>query len=255
MGRVQGKVVLVTGAATGIGRSASILLAREGAKVAVTDVKHDDAKETVRLIRESGGHAEYWALDVTSEEEVRSVFAHVKETFGPIDVLVNNAGVVSSGTPTHDTTLEEFERVQRINMTGVFLCTKHAIPDMLASGRGSIVNVSSIAGLVGNPGLSPYNASKGAVRLFTKSTALEYASHQIRVNSIHPGAIWTPMVEEVVNRSEDPEAAKAGFASQHPIGHIGEPDDIGWAVVYLASEESKFITGAELAIDGGWTAQ
>lgn len=255
MGRVQGKVVLVTGAATGIGRSASILLAREGAKVAVTDVKHEDAHETVRLIREAGGHAEYWALDVTCEDEVKSVFAHVKETFGPIDVLVNNAGVVSSGTPTHDTTTDEFERVQRINMTGVFLCTKHAVPDMLASGRGSIINVSSIAGLVGNPGLSPYNASKGAVRLFTKSTALEYASSQIRVNSIHPGAIWTPMVEEVVNRSEDPEAAKAGFAKQHPIGHIGEPDDIGWAVVFLASEESKFITGAELAIDGGWTAQ
>jgi NAD(P)-dependent dehydrogenase (short-subunit alcohol dehydrogenase family) len=255
MGRVDGKVVLVTGAATGIGRATCILLAREGATVAVTDVKHEEAHETVRLVREAGGRAEYWALDVTSEDEVEAVFAHVKETFGPIDVLVNNAGVVSSGTPTHDTTLEEFERVQRINMTGVFLCTKHAIPDMLESGRGSIINVSSIAGLVGNAGLSPYNASKGAVRLFTKSTAVEYAPRQIRVNSIHPGAIWTPMVEEVVNRSEDPVAARAGFDALHPLGHIGEPDDIGWAIVYLASEESKFITGAEFVIDGGWTAQ
>ena len=255
MGRLSGKVALVTGAATGIGRSTSILLAREGAKVAVTDVKHDDAKETVRLIREAGGDAEYWALDVTSEDEVESVLTHVRETWGPVNVLVNNAGIVSSGTPTHETTQDEFERVQRINMTGVFLCTKHALPHMLEVGRGSIINVSSIAGIVGNAGMSAYNASKGAVRLFTKSTAVEYAAKQIRVNSIHPGAIWTPMVEEVVNRSEDPEAAKAGFASLHPIGHIGEPDDIGWAVVYLASEESKFVTGAEFVIDGGWTAQ
>lgn len=255
MGRVSGKVALVTGAANGIGRATSILLAREGAKVAVTDVKHEDAHETVRMIREAGGEAEYWALDVTSEDEVKAVLAHVKETYGPISVLVNNAGVVSSGTPTDETTLEEFERVQRINMTGVFLCTKHAIPQLLEAGRGSIINVSSIAGLVGNVGLSPYNASKGAVRLFTKSTALEYAPKQIRVNSIHPGAIWTPMVEEVVNRSPDPAAARAGFDSLHPIGHIGEPEDIGWAVVYLASEESKFITGAEFVIDGGWTAQ
>lgn len=255
MGRVQGKVALVTGAATGIGRSASILLAREGAKVAVTDIKHDEAKETVRLIREAGGEAEYWALDVSSEDEVEAVFAHVKETFGPVTVLVNNAGMAGPNKPSHEITLDEWNALMAVNLGGVFLCTKHAVPHMLEAGVGSIINMSSIYGLVGNADVPPYHASKGAVRLLSKADANMYATKNIRVNSVHPGFIWTPMVEGFMNSQPDPEAAKAATAGLHPVGHMGEPDDIGWGVVYLASDESKFVTGTELVIDGGYTSR
>lgn len=255
MDRVAGKVALVTGAATGIGRSASILLAREGAKVAVTDLKHDEAKETVRMIREAGGEAEYWALDVTSEDEVEAVFAHVKETYGNITVLVNNAGIGGASAPTHELTEKDWNALMRVNVNGVFLCTKHAIPQMLDAGHGSIINMSSIYGLVGQADAPAYHASKGAVRLMAKTDANLYASKNIRVNSIHPGFIWTPMVEGFVNSSPDPDGTKSGLASLHPLGHIGEPDDIGWGVVYLASDESKFVTGSELVIDGGYTSR
>ena len=256
MGRVEGKVAIVTGGAVGIGRSAAILLAREGARVAVTDVQDDEGKEVAQAIEKWGGTARYWHLDVGDEAQVTSVFRDVVEHFGRITVLVNNAGIAGANKPTHEISEEEWDRVQRTNVKGVFFCTKHAIPSMKAAGRGSIINLSSIYGLVGAPDVPPYHASKGAVRLMTKTDALLYAGDGIRVNSIHPGYIWTPMVENHLKGSGvDPEEGRQDLAKLHPLGRVGEPDDIGYGVLYLASDESRFATGSELVIDGGYTAR
>lgn len=255
MNRVQEKVAVVTGAALGIGKATAILLAKEGAKVAVTDVKHDEAKATVEEINQAGGTAAYWALDVSNEEEIKAVFADVKERFGPITVLVNNAGISGVDKPTDQIDEEDWNKLMKINVNGVFLCTKHAIPQMREAGKGSIINLSSIYGLIGNGDVPPYHASKGAVRLMSKNDAVTYAKENIRVNSVHPGFIWTPMVDNFTKSQEDPEAVKAALANAHPVGHMGEADDIAWGVVYLASDESKFVTGTELVIDGGYTAR
>jgi NAD(P)-dependent dehydrogenase (short-subunit alcohol dehydrogenase family) len=192
---------------------------------------------------------------VSNETEVNAVFADVSKRFGPVTALVNNAGISGANKPTHELTLEEWEQVQRVNVHGVFLCIKYAIPQMKSAGGGSIINMSSIYGLVGAPDVPPYHASKGAVTLMTKTDALIYAGDKIRVNSIHPGYIWTPMVENHLKTMPDPDAAKHELAQAHPLGHMGEPDDIAWGCVYLASDESKFITGSELVIDGGYTAR
>lgn len=256
MGRVEGKVAVVTGGAVGIGRSASLLLAREGAKVAVTDVQDDEGRLVVREIEKAGGTAAYWHVDVGNEAEVSSVFTEVRKRLGEITVLVNNAGIAGANKPTHELTEEEWDRVQRTNVKGVFFCTKHAIPSMRAVGGGSIVNLSSIYGLVGAPDVPPYHASKGAVRLMTKTDALLYPADGIRVNSIHPGYIWTPMVENHLKSSgTDIAIGREELAKLHPVGRVGEPDDIGYGVVYLASDESRFVTGSELVIDGGYTAR
>jgi NAD(P)-dependent dehydrogenase (short-subunit alcohol dehydrogenase family) len=170
-------------------------------------------------------------------------------------VLVNNAGISGTNKPTHELTEAEWDRVQSVNVKGVFFCTKHAIPHLKAAGGGSIINLSSIYGLVGAPDVPPYHASKGAVRLMSKTDALIYAADKIRVNSIHPGFIWTPMVEHFMEDTPDAAEARKATASLHPLGHIGEPDDIAWGAVYLASDEAKFVTGAELVIDGGYTAR
>jgi NAD(P)-dependent dehydrogenase (short-subunit alcohol dehydrogenase family) len=187
---------------------------------------------------------------------VQKVFSEIHGRFGRIDVLVNNAGIAGTSKPTHEISEEEWDQVQSVNVKGVFLCTKHAIPYLQKAGGGSIVNLSSIYGLVGGADVPPYHASKGAVRLMTKTDALLYAKDKIRVNSIHPGYIWTPMVEGVGKQSGQ---STAEFRKQidalHPLGHIGEPDDIAYGILYLASDESKFVTGSELVIDGGYTAQ
>jgi NAD(P)-dependent dehydrogenase (short-subunit alcohol dehydrogenase family) len=256
MERVKGKVAIVTGGALGIGRSACILLAREGAAVAVTDVLDEKGRELAGEIRAAGGAAAYWHMDVANESEVRAVFAEVRRTLAKIDILVNNAGISGVNKPTDEVSEEEWDRLMAVNVKGVFFCTKHAIPHMKANGSGSIVNLSSIYGIVGAADFPPYHASKGAVRLMTKNDALLYAPHKIRVNSIHPGYIWTPLVERL--GTEMPgglEAFRKTLDAKHPIGTVGEPDDIGWAIVYLASDEAKFLTGSELVIDGGYTAQ
>ena len=255
MDRVKGKVAIVTGGSLGIGRSASSLLAREGALVAVADVLDSEGRETVRHIQSAGGKAEFWHLDVRKESEVKAVFQAVNEHFGRIDVLVNNAGISGANRPTHEITEEEWDNLMAVNVKGVFFCTKHAIPYLKKSGDGSIINLSSIYGIVGAGDVPPYHASKGAVRLMTKNDALIYAADNIRVNSIHPGFIWTPMVEEFAGEQGDIAEARKRLDVLHPIGHVGEPDDIGWGIVYLASEEAKFITGSELVIDGGYTAR
>lgn len=256
MNRVDGKVAIVTGGALGIGRAACILLAREGAKVAVTDIDDADGQHVAEEIQALGGTARYWHLDTSNEAEVESAFSNIAEAFGSIDVLVNNAGIAGINKPTHEVTEAEWQEVMDVNVKGVFLCTKHAIPFMQKAGGGSIINMSSIYGLIGAADLPPYHASKGAVRLMTKNDALLYAKDRIRVNSIHPGFIWTPLVAQLAkDSSDDVEAFRASLDARHPLGHVGEPDDIGYGVVYLASEESKFLTGSELVIDGGYTAQ
>jgi NAD(P)-dependent dehydrogenase (short-subunit alcohol dehydrogenase family) len=254
--RVQDKVAVVTGAALGIGRAAAVLLGREGAHVAVTDINESAGKEVVELIRQAGGSAEYWSLDTSDEANVQSVFAEVVKRFGPINILVNNAGIAGINKPTHEVTREEWNAVINVNVNGVFYCTKHVIPVMRQAGGGSIINLSSIYGMIGAADLPPYHASKGAVTLMTKNDALFYASDSIRVNSVHPGFIWTPLVEDLGKQSpQGVDAFRRELDSRHPIGHVGEPDDIAYGILYLASDESRFVTGSELVIDGGYTAR
>lgn len=255
MGRVEGKVAIVTGAASGIGRATSLLLTREGARVAITDIADKEGQQLADEIRRSGKIARFWHLDVTREEEVRSVFADVQQTFGSIDVLVNNAGIGGVNKPTHQITEAEWDQVMSVNVKGVFLCTKHAIPYMMEAGGGSIINLSSIYGITGAQTAPPYHASKGAVRLMAKTDAMFYAKDKIRVNSVHPGYLWTPMIENPLKAQGIVEQGRALLDSLHPLGHIGEPDDIAYGILYLASDEAKFVTGSELIIDGGYTAQ
>jgi NAD(P)-dependent dehydrogenase (short-subunit alcohol dehydrogenase family) len=256
MKRLEDKVVIVTGGALGIGAAACNMCASEGAVVAVTDLRDQDGEELAKRISAGGGRAGYWHLDVSRESEVEVVFSQIQQQFGRIDVLVNNAGIAGVDKPTDEVSEEEWDKVMAINVKGVFLCTKQVIRYLREAGGGSIINLSSIYGLVGAPDLPPYHASKGAVRLMTKTDALLYAKEKIRVNSIHPGYIWTPLVEDLAKESpEGLEAFRSHLDDLHPVGHVGEPDDIAYGVLYLASDESKFVTGSELVIDGGYTAR
>jgi NAD(P)-dependent dehydrogenase (short-subunit alcohol dehydrogenase family) len=257
MRRVQDKVVIVTGGAAGLGEAASKLLAKEGAKVALTDIQDEAGKQVVKEIESEGGTAKFWHLDTSKEEEVSEVFSSVIDEYGSIDVLVNNAGIEGVNKPPHEITLEEWQEVMDVNVNGVFLCTKYAIPAMKKAGKGSIINLSSIYGLVGAADAPPYHASKGAVRLMSKNDATFYAENDIRVNSVHPGFIWTSMVERFAEKQEGitVEEFREELAKAHPIGKVGEPDDIAYGILYLASDESKFVTGSELIIDGGYTAR
>ena len=256
MNRVINKTAIVTGGALGIGRTTCELLAKEGARVAVTDISDNQGHALVKEILNQGGAAHYWHLDVSNEDEVERVFSEISQTLGPVDVLVNNAGIAGANRPTHELTEIEWDQVMNINVKGVFFCTKHIIPGMLKSGAGSIINLSSIYGLISAPDIPPYHASKGAVRLMTKTDALFYAKKHIRVNSVHPGYIWTPLVEDLGKKSEvGVSKFREQLDSLHPLGHVGEPDDIAYGILYLASDESKFVTGSELVIDGGYTAQ
>ena len=254
MGRLSGKVALVTGGAVGIGAACVARMIEAGAQVAIVDL-HDDIGR--KLAAQLGDNARYFHADVSVEAEVAAAIAGTVAAFGRLDVLVNNAGIAGPNKPTHELTEAEWDRVQAVNVKGVFFCTKHAIAPLRAAGGGSIINLSSIYGLVGAPDLPPYHASKGAVRLMSKTDAMYYAADRIRVNSIHPGYIRTPMVENHLRATgaTDLEAACAEVGRLHPLGHMGEPDDIAWGVVYLASDESKFMTGSELVIDGGYTCR
>lgn len=256
MGRLDNKTAIVTGGARGIGRAICQLFAEEGARVAVTDILDDEAQTLVRTINAAGGIAGYWHLDTSRAEDVARVMADVVHQWGGLNILINNAGIAGPNLPTHQIDPEEWDQVIQINVKGVFLCTKHALPYMRDNGGGSIINLSSIYGLVGAPDLPPYHASKGAVRLMTKTDALLYAGDNIRINSIHPGYIWTPLVADLAKSAgEDEDAFRRQLDEKHPIGHVGEPEDIAYGALYLASDEAKFVTGSELVIDGGYTAQ
>ena len=255
MKRLIDKVAVITGAAVGLGRATAIRMAEEGASVALLDVLDGEGLALIEELRARDLPVAWWHCDVSSEREVQAVMQEVVEHFGRIDILVNNAGVAGINKPTHEITEAEWDLVQAINVKGVFFCTKHAIPHLKRAGGGSIINLSSIYGLVGGADVPPYHASKGAVRLMSKTDALIYAPDRIRVNSIHPGFIWTPMVEAHLSAQGDLEEGKKATAALHPLGHMGEADDIAWGAVYLASDEAKFVTGSELVIDGGYTAR
>ena len=257
MERVKGKTCIVTGAALGIGRACALRLADEGASLALFDVLDKDGIALADELHDRGVSARYWHVDVSNEKAVTAAIDRVVDHFGRLDVLVNNAGIAGINKPTHEVTEAEWDRVQAVNVKGVFFCVKHAIAHLRRASGGSIINLSSIYGLVGAADVPPYHASKGAVRLMTKTDALIYAGDRIRVNSVHPGFIWTPMVEHHLRDSgaTDIGAARHDVDLLHPLGHMGEADDIAWGVVYLASNESKFVTGAELVIDGGYTAR
>ena len=255
MKRIEGKAAIVTGGALGIGRATCELLAREGATVAIVDLLDAEGRELADRIGRAGGRAAYWRADVATESDIERVFREIGEAFGRIDVLVNNAGISGANKPTHELTEAEWDRVQAVNVKGVFFCTKHAIPWMLRAGGGSIVNLSSIYGLVGAPDAPPYHASKGAVRLMSKTDALLYAKQGIRVNSVHPGFIWTPMVEKFLRSQGEVAKLRRALDALHPLGRVGEPEEVAYGILYLASDESKFVTGSELVIDGGYTAR
>ncbi len=249
--RLENKVALISGGARGMGAAHAKLFAKEGAKVVIGDILEEEGHRTEAEINEVGGECIFIRLDVTSEADWQQAVAAAVTRFGKLDILVNNAGVVSRGT-LEDTTVQEWDRVMNVNAKGVFLGTKAAIPEMRRAGGGSIVNTSSISGIVGQDSIQPvYNASKGAVRIFTKSAAIQYAKDGIRVNSVHPGAVDTPMAGA---RLADPELQRQA-AARNPLGRTAQPEEIAYGVLYLASDEASFVTGSELVIDGGYTAQ
>ena len=243
--RLEGKVALISGAASGIGAATARLFAREGSGVVIADIQEDKGQAVAREIVDSGGRALFIKLDVTVEEEWRRAVKRTVDEFGKLDILVNDAGI-SQIDKVEELSKEGWDAVMGVNAKGTFLGTKHAIPAMRKAGGGSIVNISSGAGLVGNPDGAGYGASKGAVRIFTKATAVQYAADGIRANSIHPGPIDTPMLHSSPGDAQDRDL---------PMKRRGTADEIAYGVLYLASNEASYVTGAELAIDGGRTAQ
>ena len=251
MGRMDGKVALISGGARGQGAAEARLFAQEGAKVVIGDLLDVDGMRVAAEIAELGGEAVYVHLDVTREEDWRSAVQVAVSAFGKLDVLVNNAGIWRRGR-VEDTSVEDWDAVQNVNSKGVFLGTKAAIPEMRKAGGGSVINISSTAGLVGGPRSTAYTASKGAVRLFTKATAIQYAGEGIRSNSIHPGPIDTEMIQQVWQGEDN---SREESIARTPLGRVGTVDDIAYGALFLASDESSFMTGSELVIDGGSTAQ
>ena len=249
--RLENKVALISGGARGMGAAEARMFAREGAKVVIGDVLDAEGTRVAAEIAESGGDALFVHLDVTHEEDWRSAIGAATSSFSKLDILVNNEGIWRRGR-VEDTTVEDWDMILDVNAKGVFLGTKLAIPEMRKAGGGSIINISSTAGLVGGPRSSAYTASKGAARLFTKATAVQYAQEGIRANSIHPGPIDTPMIQQVWHGEEQ---SREAALARTPLGRIGTPDDIAYGVLFLASDESSFMTGSELVIDGGSTAQ
>ncbi len=252
MGRVENKIALVTGAGSGLGRAISMMLAKEGARVTVTDINEESARETAELI---GGQALALHQDVTDETRWQSVLAETTEHFGGLNILVNNAGI-GDGSDVESTDFETWKRVHAIDLDSVFLGCKYAIRHMEETdGLGSIVNISSIAGIIAGHNMASYNSAKAGVRHLSKSVALHCARKKngIRCNSVHPTFVKTPILERMFAR-HGAKDGEAKLARQVPIGHIGEPDDIAYGVLYLASDESRFMTGAELVLDGGISA-
>ena len=252
-GRVAGKVALVTGGASGLGAETARRLAREGASVVLTDLNADAGAAVADEIAGAGGRSLFLEQNVADEGRWAEVVSEAVSAFGGLDVLVNNAGVAGGG-PLLETTFEAWRQLMAINLDGVFLGMKAAAPVMVQAGRGSIINLSSILGKVGSPGAPAYSASKGGVLLLTKATALELAPFGVRVNSVHPGFIETPMVSGALRDVENANEMRDMIISRHALGRLGVPREIADGIVFLASDESSFMTGSELVIDGGYTA-
>ena len=245
--RLEGKVALITGAARGMGAAEAILFAKEGAKVLLGDIQEEDGKQVEAAIRQAGGEALFLTMDVSRMSDWQRAVDAAVSNFGKLNVLVNNAGTIERDT-LEDTSEETWDRIMSVNAKGVFLGTKAVIPEMRKAGGGSIINISSISGMV-SVGYPAYNASKGAVRVFTKSAAVEYARENIRVNSIHPGAIWTSMSLYNSNRTREERALTI------PMGRVGDPEEVAYGALFLASDESSYMTGSEMVIDGGVIAE
>jgi NAD(P)-dependent dehydrogenase (short-subunit alcohol dehydrogenase family) len=251
-GLVQGKVVLVTGGGSGIGRATALKLAQEGATVMIADYVQEGGERTVKMIKDAGGTASFILADVSIARQVEAMVAKTVETYGRLDRAFNNAGIEGRFATTADTSEEDFDRTIAINLKGVWLCMKHEIPQMLKQGGGSIVNTASICGLVGLERLPAYNASKHGVVGLTRTAALEYAAKNIRVNCVCPGGVRTPMLERIID--------SGGMSEQEaiacePIGRMGKPEEIAQGVVWLLSDAASFVTGHPMAIDGGWVAR
>ncbi len=248
--RLENKVALISGGARGMGAVEAKLFAKEGAKVIIGDMLEDEGKKVEAEINEAGGDCVFVLLDVSDEDAWKRAVDEAVSRYGKLDILVNNAGIYRAHI-VEETTAEEWDQVMDINAKGVFLGTKHAIPAMRQAGGGSIVNISSVAGLVGSKQTTAYTASKGAVRLLTKSTTIQYAADGIRANSVHPGTIVTPMTEGFLAES----AMHEDRVNRTPLKRLGKPEDVAYGALYLASDEASFVTGSELVIDGGRTAE
>lgn len=252
--RLPNKVAVISGGASGIGAATARLFAAEGACVIVADVQEPLDPQLASLIDASSDRIRFIKCDVSIEDDVAAAIEAAVTAFGKLDTVVACAGVAGLGA-AGDITAEHWDRTFAINARGVFLFTKYAIPHMITAGGGSIINISSAFGIVAGPHFAAYAASKGAVRYFSKSTALDYIGQGIRSNSIHPGYIDTPIVQNIINNAADTDTAQAMFNALQPGGRGGVPEDIAWGCVYLASDESRFVTGAELVIDGGLLAR
>ncbi len=251
---LENKVAIITGAASGIGKATATAFGREGAKVLCADLNGEGAEATANLIGDTGGEAASFQLDVAQESEVKAMIADAMTRWGRLDVIYNNAGI-GTGAPVTQMPVEEWDRMHAINLRGVFLGTKHAIPEMLKNGGGAIVNTASDAGLLGTPMLSAYCATKGGVVMFTKAVAMEWARLGIRVNCVCPGVIRTPILDPMIAMGKaaglTEEQLWARMGKTHPMGRVGRPEEVAEAVLWLASDKSSFITGVALPVDGG----
>jgi len=251
-GRLDGKITVVTGGSSGIGRATALIFAREGAKVVVADMSVAGGEETVRLIQAAGGKAVFSKTDVSQPAEVEAMVRKAVETYGRLDCAFNNAGIEGVIQPTVEYGETDWDRVIAINLKGVWLCMKAELQQMLKQGSGAIVNTASVAGLIGLPGFSAYVAAKHGVNGLTKTAALEYAKAGIRVNAVCPGAIRTPMFERGIR---DNPGMEEQIVAAEPIGRMAAPAEVGEAVVWLCSDAASFVTGLPMAVDGGWVAQ
>ena len=252
--RLVGKVAIITGAGAGIGRAAALLFAKEGAEVVVADCDSERGAETVSMIREDGGKATSVQVDVAKAADAERMARTTVEAYGKLDILVNNAGIYTQGSVV-EMTEGDWDRILDVNLKGVFLCSKYCIPEMIKGGGGSIVNIGSEAGIVGIKNQVAYNVSKSGVIALTKSTAIDFAAHNIRVNCVCPGTTETPLVKAALEKAPDPAAARRDVEESRPANRLGRPEEIAAGILYLASDESPYATGSILSVDGGYTAQ